>query len=847
MKILQKLFSTHDGNVDRANQADPPREALAAHEIDVAGSKQTPARREVRLVVPDQFPLESDSEIGTLRQYREDELSALREELADREFRIAAPYRSFLSRTSKIGTLRHDHAARGAQVSSLEAAISALRTSTSSRITALPRAAKYLWRVHISTQSKRISTSIRLRIKYGLMRLLGPRLSAHISHALATARLCFRRLHNLTNSRDAHKDVYLAQAALAIGGHSPHYGARRAKPPPTERCTVRLIAYYLPQYHPIPENDQWWGTGYTEWRNVARAFPVFAGHYQPRLPGELGFYDLRTPDIMRQQIKLAKLHGISAFCFHFYWFGGKRLLELPIENFLLNTDLDFEFCLCWANENWTRRWDGAENDILIAQSHSIEDDIAFIRYLNRYFDDPRYLRIHGKPVLTVYRPDILPDAKAMVTRWRTEAKRAGLPGLFLIATNSFGFRRYDEYGFDALSEFPPHATWSAQDHNLVLLHPDYRGKVYSYAGIFESVKATRKGGDSTPRQTVFPGVMPCWDNTPRRPLDGNVFHGSTPAIFYKWLTHSIARAKRNAEDERMVFINAWNEWSEGAYLEPDQWLGYGYLAACAAAITDDVKVDSRVATLFKRQRESFKANHRRAVALHLYYEDLATWFAEQIADFGGVDVYITVPRTIDWNAAQAVRESFRQAYILEIDNRGRDIRPFLAMYSRFLERNYDFVCKVHSKKSLHLNEGDQWRVDMVRQLLGPAARDALNMYQSKSSVGILAPRGSLVSLANPSIRLRSEKNLLTLAARLNCKITFSELFVAGSMFWFRPSALQNLYQLFVQGLEFEPELGQVDGTIAHAIERIFCIAAKAAGQSTGEYGETPISRPTQWR
>ena len=842
MKTLKQLFWDHDGKVDRSNQADPPRQALVAREGEVADGKQTLAQRDVRVVVPDQLPLESDSEIGALRQYRDDESSALRQGL-----RIAAPYRSFLLRTSKIGTRPSEHAAREAQVSSLGAVISALRTSNSSRITAPLRATKYLWRAHISTKSKRISTSIRLRIKYGLMRLLGPRLSAHISHALATARLYFRRLHNLTNSRDAHKDVYLAQAAHAIGGHSPHYGARRAKPPPTERCDVRLIAYYLPQYHPILENDQWWGTGFTEWRNVARAFPVFAGHYQPRLPGELGFYDLRIPDVMRQQIKLAKLHGISAFCFHFYWFGGKRLLELPIENFLRNSDLDFKFCLCWANENWTRRWDGADNEILIAQSHSVQDDIALIRYLKRYFDDPRYLRIHGKPVLTVYRPDILPDAKATVTRWRAEAKRAGLPGLFLIATNSFGFSRYDEYGFDALSEFPPHSTWSPQDNNVVLLHPDYRGKVYSYSGIFESIKAISKGGDDTTRRTVFPGVMPCWDNTPRLPLGGNVFHGSTPALFYEWLTHSIARAKRNAEDERIVFINAWNEWSEGAYLEPDRSIGCGYLAACATAITDEVKVDCRVAALFKQQRESFQASHRRAIAIHLYYEDLATWFAAQVADFGGVDVYITVPRTIDWEAAQAIRESFRQAYILEVDNRGRDIRPFLTVYSHLLKRNYDFVCKLHSKKSLHLGGGDQWRVDVVGQLLGPAARDALNTYRSKSSVGILVPRGSLESLADPSIRLRSEQNLITLAARLNYKITFRELFVAGSMFWFRPSALQNLYRLFVEGLEFEPELGQVDGTIAHAIERIVCIAAKTAGMSTREYGETPISRPSQWR
>jgi lipopolysaccharide biosynthesis protein len=664
---------------------------------------------------------------------------------------------------------------------------------------------------------------------------------------LATARFSYRRLRNLAKSSDGYKAAYLAHAAHALGAHSRHYGARRAKPPPTERSDVRLIAYYLPQYHPIPENDRWWGLGFTEWRHVARAFPVFAGHNQPRLPGELGFYDLRVPEVLPKQIELAKLHGISAFCFHFYWFAGRRLLELPIENFLCNNDLDFKFCLCWANENWTRRWDGGDHELLIGQSHSAEDDIAFIRYLTRYFADPRYLRIRGKPALTVYRPGTLPDAKATVTRWRIEAERSGLPGLFLIATNSFGFSRHEEYGFDALSEFPPHEIRSPRDNNLALLHRDYQGDVHSYAGILESIKATSKRADATMPRTVFPGVMPCWDNTPRRPLRGNVFHGSTPALFYEWLMHSIARAKRNAEGERIIFINAWNEWSESAYLEPDQQFGYGYLVACATAITDNVTIDSRVAALFEQQRGNFQVNHRRAVAIHLYYDDLATWFAQQVADFGGVDVYITVPRTIDWEAAQAVTESFGQAYILEVENSGRDIRPFLGAYSHFLEGNYDFVCKLHSKKSLHLGEGDQWRVDMVRQLLGPAARDALNTYQSNPTAGILTPRGSLESLADPSIRLRSEEKLIALAARLNYKITFRELFVAGSMFWFRPAALQKLHELFVQGLEFEPELGQVDGTMAHAIERIVCMAAESAGMSTREYGEMRISRPSQWR
>jgi lipopolysaccharide biosynthesis protein len=340
--------------------------------------------------------------------------------------------------------------------------------------------------------------------------------------------------------------------------------------------------------------------------------------------------------------------------------------------------------------------------------------------------------------------------------------------------------------------------------------------------------------------------MPCWDNTPRRPLHGNVFHGSTPTLFYEWLMYSIARARKNAEDEGIVFINSWNEWAEGAYLEPDRKSGYAYLAACAAAISDNVKVDSRVAALFKRQRESFKATHRRAVVIHLYYEDLASWFAEKVADFGDVDVYITVAQTINWETAQAVKESFGSAYILEVENRGRDFRPFLKMYPRFLEGDYDFVCKLHSKKSPHLSQGDRWREDMVGQLLSATAKDALAKYRLKSSVGILAPHGSLESLADPNIRLRSEMNLITLTRRLNYEITFMESFVAGSMFWFRPSALRNVYELFVQGLEFEPELGQVDGTIAHAIERIVCIAAEAAGMSTREFGGTAIKRPSHW-
>ncbi len=345
--------------------------------------------------------------------------------------------------------------------------------------------------------------------------------------------------------------------------------------PPTGE--VRLVAYYLPQFHPIPENDEWWGKGFTEWRNVTRSFPLFDGHYQPRLPGEMAYYDLRVVDVMRRQVELAKLYGISAFCFHFYWFQGKRLLELPVENYLATTDLDLPSSLCWANEPWSRRWSGREQDVLIEQRHSADDDIAIIRYLERYFRDPRYLKIGGKPVFTVYRPSLFPDMADTVARWREEIARLGWPGIYLIATNAFDFADYERYGFDALSEFPPHGVQAPNIEKSLKMTPLRRGgRVRSYADTVEAEKVKAPG-----LGVVHPGVMPSWDNSPRRLTSSVIYHGATPALFREWLEHAFARAAANPLEERLVFVNAWNEWGEGAYLEPDRRFGYGFLKACA--------------------------------------------------------------------------------------------------------------------------------------------------------------------------------------------------------------------------------------------------------------------------
>jgi len=347
---------------------------------------------------------------------------------------------------------------------------------------------------------------------------------------------------------------------------------------------VRVISFYLPQFHPIPENDLWWGRGFTEWSNVAKAQPNFVGHFQPRVPADLGYYDLRLPEVMEEQAKLAQRYGIHGFCYYYYWFGGKRLLERPIERMLGEGTPKMPFCLCWANENWTRRWDGNDREVLMAQKHSNEDDLAVIRDLMRYFASPHYIRVNGRPLVLIYRVSIFPDFKETARIWREACRAEGIGEIYIAQVESFELVnagvKPEDYGCDAAVEFPPQGLADPYPLKAELLNPGFEGAVASYRDI--AVKyATRP----FPDYKRFLGVMPGWDNTARRQHHSYVFEHSTPGAFQAWLETSVARTKQQyCGDERMVFVNAWNEWAEGAYLEPDRRFGHTYLEAVRNAL-----------------------------------------------------------------------------------------------------------------------------------------------------------------------------------------------------------------------------------------------------------------------
>lgn len=350
------------------------------------------------------------------------------------------------------------------------------------------------------------------------------------------------------------------------------------------RPRVTVLANYLTQFHSFPENNTWWGNGFTEWTNVVRGVPRFRDHYQPRIPRDLGFYSLDHDDTMRRQVAMAKAAGIHGFVFYYYAFNGKRLMERPLDRFLNTPDIDMPFCLMWANENWTRRWDGRDDEVLISQDYLPEDDDQLVQDFARHFADPRYIRVQGRPLLMIYRPGLIPGAARVIAGWRALFSDRFGEDPIIIMSQSFDDIDPRPFGMDGAVEFPPHKLTKflpEVNSQMQCLDDAFSGEVYRYDDV---VRCSLD--EAPPPFPLIKTAVPSWDNDARRQGKGLVIQGSTPQKYEAWLATLVERAQREPFfGQPIVCINAWNEWCEGAYLEPDLHYGSAYLNATGRAVS----------------------------------------------------------------------------------------------------------------------------------------------------------------------------------------------------------------------------------------------------------------------
>ena len=608
---------------------------------------------------------------------------------------------------------------------------------------------------------------------------------------------------------------------------------------------VKMLAFCLPQFHTFPENDEWWGKGFTEWTNVRSGNSRFPGHYQPRVPHkDIGYYSLEDIDTMRKQAELAKQHGIYGFCFYYYWFSGKRLMEKPVDMLLEHPEIDLPFCLCWANENWTRAWDGQNKHVLIGQEYSEADDERFMRDMKKYIDDPRYIRIHGKPLVMVYNPGHIPDCHKSFATWRRVAKEIGLGDILIwtcqTANNTAEILKITDC-IDAEVEFPPHNMWL---DSIAVRDMELNGKsafLYNYQCLVDYLCEKLKKNEPTP-VPVHHSCMMAWDNAARRKDAWFTYYAFSLKSLYRWVLAIADRARKDFdEEERFVFVNAWNEWGEGTYLEPDEKYGYANINTVSKALfrmplNDDLKiVDLDSSAVDAESFDAAQGNPRIAVQVHMFYLDT---LKETIRNLNylpyAFDCFVTTDTT---QKAQLIQEAFqktcrcRNVTVDVMKNRGRDVAPFLQQMAPVVD-NYEYFCHIHSKKTRTNDHGNEWRTYIFKHLFGSEAylKRLFACFENDKQLGLIMPE------TYPVLELQAEwggnrEGCNALLRRMGIAKELPEVpvFPVGNMFWARSAAVKRLFQLGLTQMDFPVENGQVNATIAHQIERCWVYIAQAAG------------------
>lgn len=607
---------------------------------------------------------------------------------------------------------------------------------------------------------------------------------------------------------------------------------------------IKAIAFHLPQFHEVKENNEWWGEGFTEWTNVRQAVPRFWEHYQPRTPhADIGYYDLSKPEHLAAQADMAKKFGIYGFCFYHYWFSGRRILEKPVDTIISDPNINIKFCLCWANENWTRTWDGAEENILLEQRYSKEDQIRFIEDIESYLLDPRYISVDERPILMIYKPNIIPDFAQMVNVWRQYWRDKYKNDLYICINRT----NYEDTGctqfeavVDAVVEFPPHVVPYKFDQQLIKAETD--GNFFNYPQLVDDIVNGNEKA-KLPNIDFYRTVMLGWDNSARRKSGWSCWYGYSIKKYDKWLRHIVKRTRDTfPENKRFVFINAWNEWAEGTYLEPDDKYGYMALNTTARALYDLLPSSSpEVLPSLPQQAKQALARQlpvqRVALHVHIYFEDAAHDIAEGILNIGRpFDLFITTDNTAKAKKFVERVRSFglvEKLSVIETRNMGRDIGPFLVEVAPRL-MDYDIVGHIHTKKSETVDWGGNWRRHILRNLLGSTdgVRSIFELLSKEDGYGILYP--AAFPLIADFVDWGGLRERVQLIARELFHIDVGLAsqkpeFPVGNMFWARIDAIRPILSYRWSWSDFEEEHGQVGGTLAHCIERMWGIIAETRG------------------
>jgi lipopolysaccharide biosynthesis protein/SAM-dependent methyltransferase len=609
--------------------------------------------------------------------------------------------------------------------------------------------------------------------------------------------------------------------------------------------TVKAIAFFLPQFHTIPENDAWWGPGFTEWTNTKKSLPRFNGHYQPREPhDDIGYYDLSDIETLKKQAELAKRHNIYGFCFYYYWFSGKRLLEKPVDMLLEHPEIDINFCLCWANENWTRAWDGLDREVLMAQEYADDDSKKFICDIKKYMNDRRYIRVNDKPVIIVYNPWKIDDIRKTFSEWKEYAMHKGIGEIEIWICRTFG-QTAESLNIsdlvDAEVEFPPHGI---PPIGAKITEINERiSNVYNYRELVEKIQekieVERHMSFDNP---LYRTCMLGWDNAARRADGWSAFGAFSLQSFFDWMRMVCEEShKRHGKfnDNAFVFVNAWNEWAEGTYLEPDKKYGYANINTFSRAICDiplegEIKIVSDTEKTVCCQEASSELHMRIAVQIHLYYTDLVNEIIENINCIPyPFDCYIS---TDNQKKEGFIKSEFersckaKKVVVEPFENRGRDVAPMILQLSKVIDK-YDYICHIHTKKSKTAEYGGDWRQYLYKHLFGSELyiQALFTEFKKDKNLGIIFPEH--YPAIQHMIEWDDKDAVVNFLATLGIRFELGDkpMFPAGNMFWARSDAVKKIFSAGITQSDFPVESGQVRLTLAHAIERSWIYIARAEG------------------